>query len=213
VVVAMIGAADGRATVDGRAGGLGSAADRGVLRGLRAVADALLVGSRTLVVERYATLLDPGHRDERRARGAEPTPVLATISRRADPALFAVPVFGEPDQRIVVCTESVEQPPQAAAQVEFERFPAGELSAAACLGRLRKAGAELVVSEGGPTLLRELLAAGLVDDLVLTIAPALVAGGGKAVVEGAAFDPPLALELRSAHCGDDHLFLHYAPAS
>ena len=59
VVAAMIGAADGRATVDGGASGLGSAADRDVLRELRTACDALLVGPGTLIAEQYATVLDP----------------------------------------------------------------------------------------------------------------------------------------------------------
>ena len=75
VVAAMIGAADGRATVDGRAGGLGSPADRSVLRELRTAADALLVGSATLIAEGYATLLDPPQQEARaRARPAPRRP-------------------------------------------------------------------------------------------------------------------------------------------
>ena len=58
VVAAMIGAADGRATIAGGASGLGSAADREMLRELRTACDALLVGPGTLIAERYATVLD-----------------------------------------------------------------------------------------------------------------------------------------------------------
>ena len=69
----------------------------------------------------------------------------------------------------------------------------------------------LVVTEGGPTLLRELLAEGLVDDLVLTLAPLLVAGTGARSLHGAGARPAgatwrCATSLRSG----DHLFLHYA---
>jgi riboflavin biosynthesis pyrimidine reductase len=113
---------------------------------------------------------------------------------------------------VLVCTESPADPPPLTADVQVARMAPGELTAAACLRRLREAGARVVVSEGGPTLLRELFAAGLVDDLVLTIAPALVAGSGRSVVHGPVFDPPLALELREVLRGEDHLFLHYVPA-
>lgn len=213
VVAAMIGAADGRATVDGRAGGLGSPADRSVLRELRTAADALLVGSATLIAEGYATLLDPPQQEARLARGRPREPVMATISRGLDPRLFDVPLFAEEGQRLLVCTESPDAIPPHAADVEVLRMEAGTLSAAACLRRLRAdAGARVVVSEGGPTLLHELLAEGLVDDLVLTVAPALVAGDGRSVINGPVFDPPLALELRDVLRGEDHLFLHYVPA-
>lgn len=213
VVAAMIGAADGRATVDGRAGGLGSPADRSVLRELRAGADALLVGAATLIAERYATLLDPGQQQARQDRGRERDPLMATISRGLDRRLFDVPLFAEPDQRLLVCTESEVPAPPTVADVQVLRMEPGTLTSRACLQHLRSEfGARVVVSEGGPTLLRELLAEGLVDDLVLTIAPALVAGDGRSIVHGPVLDPPLALELRDVLRGEDHLFLHYVPA-
>ena len=99
VVAAMIGSADGRATIDGRAGGLGSPADRAVLRALRAPADVLLVGPGTLIAERYASLLDPEQRELRVARGRSEQPALATISRSLDPRLADVPLLGESRRR------------------------------------------------------------------------------------------------------------------
>lgn len=212
VVVAMIGSADGRATVDGRAGGLGSQADRALLRALREASDAMLVGSATLVEERYATLLDPEQRERRAAAGLPPEPLLATISRGLERRLFDVPLFGEPGARLLVCTESEDALPAAAADVRALRLEPGGLTARACLEHLRvEHGARVVAAEGGPTLLRELLAEGLVDDLVLTIAPKLVAGCGPSIVRGAVFDPPFALSLRAVLRGEDHLFLHYVP--
>lgn len=214
VVVAMIGSADGRATVDGRAGGLGSPADRSVLRELRCAASALLVGSATLIKEGYATLLDPPQQDARAARGLPRDPLLATISRRLDPELPQIPLFAEPEQRIVVYTEADGDVPDRGAEITTHRFDPGGLNARACLRHLRlELGATVVVSEGGPTLLRELLAEGLVDDLVLTVAPALVAGEGRSVVHGPVFDPPIGLELRELLRAGDHLFLHYVPAA
>ena len=50
LVAAMIAAADGRAAVDGRAGGLGGPADRAVLRELRCSVDAILIGPTTLIL-------------------------------------------------------------------------------------------------------------------------------------------------------------------
>lgn len=214
LVVAMIGSADGRATVDGSAGGLGNPADRALLRALRAACDAMLVGSATLIKERYATLLDPEQRQQRVAAGQPPEPLLATISRGLDRRLFDVPLFAEAGARLLVCTESQDELPDLDADVQALRLAPGALSARACLQHLqREHGARVVVGEGGPTLLHELLAQRLVDDLVLTIAPMLVAGEGPAVVRGAVFDPPVALSLRAVLRGEDHLFLHYVPTS
>ena len=213
VVVAMVGSADGRATVDGSAGGLGSPADRSVLRELRTAADALLVGPGTLIAERYATLLDPPQRERRVARGLPEEPLLATISRSLDGRLGEVPVLSEVGQRVAVYTESGGEAPSGGALVTTHHFAPGTLTPRACLEDLRsRAGVGVVVSEGGPSLLHGLLADGLVDDLVLTLAPALVAGDGRSVVAGPVLDPPVELELRDVLRGEDHLFLHYAPA-
>lgn len=211
VVAAMVGSADGRATVEGRAGGLGSAADRSMLRELRTAADALLVGPGTLIAEGYATVLDAHQADRRRERGHDPEPLVATISRRLPESLEAVPLFAEPETRMLVFTESEDAFEGRGAQVEVERFAAGTLSTAAALERLAARGVRVLVAEGGPTLLHALVAAGLVDDLVLTLAPALVAGEGRSVLHGPVLSPPVRLELADVLRAEDHLFLHYVP--
>ncbi len=111
-------------------------------------------------------------------------------------------------------TEAAGEAATRGAEVTTRHFAAGELSLRACLRDLREAcGARLVVSEGGPTLLRELLAERLVDELVLTIAPMLVAGDGRSVVHGPLFDPPAGLRLEDVLRAQDHLFLRYVPVA
>jgi riboflavin biosynthesis pyrimidine reductase len=70
-------------------------------------------------------------------------------------------------------------------------------------------GCQAILCEGGPTLLRELVAEGLLDDLFLTVAPLLIAGDAPAALTGPFVDPPAPLELRGVHRGGDHVFLHY----
>jgi riboflavin biosynthesis pyrimidine reductase len=211
VVAGMVGSADGRATVEGRAGGLSNPADRALLRALRAPVDAMLVGAGTLTAERYANLLDARQREQRRARGLEATPLLATISRGLAPALAQVPLFQEPGQRLIVFTESTSDLPACTADVALERFAPGGLTARGCLERLHARGVRTVLSEGGPTLLHELARERLLDELILTVAPLLVGGDGRSVVHGPVFDPPLALRLDGLARAQDHLFLRYTP--
>ena len=215
VVAAMIGAADGRATVKGGAGGLGSPADRDVLRELRTACDALLVGPGTLIAEGYATVLDAPQRERRLARGLPVEPLVATISRRGDPGLAAVPLFAEPGVRLQVYTEADPAPDlDRGAQVDVHRVAPGTLSTAVALEHLyAERGVRSVLCEGGPTLLRELVAADLVDDIVLTVAPLLVAGDGRSILHGPVLDPPVRLTLRAVLRAEDHLFLHYVPAA
>jgi riboflavin biosynthesis pyrimidine reductase len=135
---------------------------------------------------------------------------VATVSRRLDERLARVPLLAEPRTRIQLYTESEAAAPAPGAQIETERFAPGTLSLAAALGHLRRErGVRLLVAEGGPTLLRRLLADGLVDELILTLAPLLVAGDGPGVVDGPALDPPARMRLAEVLRAEDHLFLRY----
>jgi riboflavin biosynthesis pyrimidine reductase len=211
VAAAMIASADGRATVQGRSVALGHPEDRGLLRELRAGADAVLVGSATLRAERYATLLDDDQRERRRAAGLPPHPVVATVSRDGTLRAADVPIFAEPGVPIVVYTERDARFDDAAADVTVHVLGEGGLTFTRVLESLhRDHGVDGVSCEGGPTLLRGLVGEGCLDDLLLTVAPLLVAGDGPTPLSGAALEPPVRLALRDVHRADDHLFLHYA---
>lgn len=205
VVGAMIASLDGHATIDGRAGGLGNPADRALLRELRTAADALLVGRNTLTTERYATLLDPDQQEWRVAGGRSAQPLVATISRRW--ALLAdVPLLSEGDVEILVYTDDPGAASLAGAQlVGLDPFT----PAAAVADLASNHGARLIVCEGGPSLLHDLAADGTMTDLVLTVAPLLVAGDGPSVLTGVVFDNPIAMTLASAARAGDYLMVHY----
>ena len=134
-------------------------------------ADALLVGPGTLIAERYATLLDPEQRQLRAARG------LSERAARGDDLALARPA---PGGRAAARrarrrgSRSTPRPPASSPA-------AGAAGAVIASARSRSAPARCLVdlataarrarwssTEGGPTLLRELVADGLVDDLVLT---------------------------------------------
>ena len=210
VVAAMIGSADGRAAVEGRAGGLGSPADRAVLRELRCNVDAILIGPTTLIDERYSTLLDGDHRERRIAAGLPAEPIAATISRRLSPGLAELELFAQQGQRIVVYTESDEPIEARGAELTVARSGPGELTLAGCLEDLyANHGVRTLLSEGGPTLLRALAAEDLIDDFIFTVSPLLVAGSAPTLLSGEAFEPPLGLELENVWRSESFLFLHY----
>jgi riboflavin biosynthesis pyrimidine reductase len=195
VVAAMIASVDGRAAVAGRSVGLGHPADRELLRGLRAAADAVLVGAATVRAERYATLFDG---DDRKPIG---------IVTRSGDVPWDVGLFSESGSPVVVYSAVAVTPPdEVAAPVRVA--PAAELDEALADLRERE-GARVVLCEGGPRVLRALVARGLIDDLVLTIAPLLAAGDAPTPLSGPALDPPAQLALAGTWRADDHLFLHY----
>jgi riboflavin biosynthesis pyrimidine reductase len=209
VVASMIASADGRIAVEGRSVGLGHPADRALLRELRTAVDAILVGTGTLRAERYANLLDDDQRAHRAASGLEPEPIVATISRRLD-LPGDVPLLAEATARVQVYTEAEGEVPSQGAWVAVNRFEPGQLTMPAILEHLRtERGARTILCEGGPMLVREMVAADCVDYLMLTVAPMLVAGDALTPLRGPLLEPPAGLALRDVHRADDHLFLHY----
>ena len=90
----------------------------------------------------------------------------------------------------------------------------GQLDLRAALAELHtRWGVQTVMCEGGPHLNGALLAAGLVDDLFLSLAPKI--GGGAdpqsslRIVCGPELSPPVELELREALQSEGCLLLHY----
>jgi riboflavin biosynthesis pyrimidine reductase len=73
----------------------------------------------------------------------------------------------------------------------------------------------VIVSEAGPTLFGQLVAASLVDELFLTVSPLLAGralGMRLSLVEGVELLPERRISgrLRSVRANDSHLFLRYA---
>ncbi|MBA2347610.1 MAG: dihydrofolate reductase family protein [Solirubrobacterales bacterium] len=207
VVAIMVASIDGRATVDERSGGLGHPEDRALLRGLRAAADCVLVGTGTIAAEKYANLLDADQREARQAAGRTPHPILATLSRRGE-FPWEVPVLGEEGVPKQLYSEREVELPANATETSLHVSDGGLRGALEHLHGER--GVLSVACEGGPGVLRALLADDLVDDLLLTLAPLVVAGDGPTSLAGAALDPPAELRLAGVRRADDHLFLHYA---
>lgn len=207
VVAIMIASLDGRATIDGSSTKLGHPEDRALLRGLRAAADCLLAGTQTIAAEGYARLLDPDQCAAREAAGRPPHPIVATVSR-SGVIPWGTPVFSEPGVRKQVYTAQAVAVPDDVTETAVEVIAGGLRPALEHLHAVR--GVRSVACEGGPGLLRALLAADLVDDLLLTVAPLLVAGDGPTSTTGEPLDGPPRMGLRQVLRADDHLFLHYA---
>ena len=167
VTACWIASADGRSTLGGGSSGLSGRADRAVLREQRARADAVLVGSRTAAIERY-----------RRSRSKPELPFVI-VSR--DLSLSTdIPLLQDPDADVRVLTWSDAEPPVVPAKLEVLRVPGAGFSEA--LAAVRSVGIHKLLCEGGPTLLGLLIAEDLIDELVVTLAPALVGDGEQPVL-------------------------------
>jgi len=220
VMLNMISTADGRATLAGRSGPLSDSADRELFHGLRSAVDAVLVGAGTVRAERYGRIIpDASRRELRRSRGLSEEPLACIVSGRLalEPDL---PLLTEPAARVAILTASAASLPATAAQVEYVRAErGGRLDLPAALAELRERFAlHSVLCEGGPHLAFQLLDAGLLDELFLSLSPLLAGGepsGGEAlrILAGDELEPPAELELLGALRSDSHLFLRYGVLS
>jgi len=216
LILNMVSTADGRATLGGRSGAISSRADRALFHGLRAAVDGVLVGAGTVRGERYGRMIaDRSRREQRSARGLPAEPLACIVSGRLD-LVADIPLLAEPAARVVIVTSSAASLQGCAASVDYVRAgTGGVLDLAGALGELRERfDVHTLLCEGGPHLGFQLLAAGLLDELFLTISPTLAGGepaDGQAlrILAGTELEPPATLELRSVLASDSFLFLRY----
>jgi riboflavin biosynthesis pyrimidine reductase len=178
VLANMVGSLAGSAAADGRVGGLSTSTDQALFRALREVADVVLVGAETVRRERYGPVhLDEAAQTRRRTRGMAPVPPLAIVSRSLE-LDFAGAAFTEVAAPTIVVTCDAAPPDHlAAARNAAEVIIAGDerVGVGTALIALAGRGYGVVLCEGGPTLLGELAAADLLDELCLTLSP--IVGG------------------------------------
>jgi riboflavin biosynthesis pyrimidine reductase len=222
VMLNMVSTVDGRASLQGRSAPLSSSADRALFHALRTPVDAVLVGARTIRTERYGPIVrDDARRQARLARGLPAQPLACIVS--ASLALEAdIPLLSAPDARVAIVTGSGDSLPEGArAQLEYVRTRRddGLLDLPAALAQLRERfDVRTLLCEGGPHLAGELFAAGLVDELFLSLSPTLAGdpqGDAHAlrILAGSQLRPPIDLELLGALHSGSHLFLRYGVAA
>jgi riboflavin-specific deaminase-like protein len=190
VVLTMVSSLDGATSVGGRSGRLGGEVDRTVFRAVRAVADVILVAAGTARAEGYGPVRLSQHAVRARAaagRAPEP-PRLAVVSRSLDLDPHAPMFVGATARPLLLTTTDADEGRVAAlAEVaEVRRIGDGAVDVSAALRSIGDDGAGVVVCEGGPRLNAAMVAADLVDELCLTLAPDLVGGDSARLVSGAA---------------------------
>lgn len=166
VAMNFVATVDGRATIEGRSGPIGSDTDTAMLSGLRTRFEAVMIGAGTMRAERYGPLASR----------------LVIVSGRLD-LPWDAPAFIEPGE-VLIFTASETEPPETVAAVEVIRHE-GAVNLVEAMGYLRRErGIRALLCEGGPHLHEQLQADGLVDDLFLTIAPKLSGGEAPRILEG-----------------------------
>jgi riboflavin-specific deaminase-like protein len=210
VLINMVASVDGRTAVEGKASGLGTAADRSVMRTLRSKSDAVMVGGGTLRAEKVSLGLDT---DDPR-----PRPLAVIWTATGDVGLHRN-LVRDPHQSLLVllsehADEGVERNLRDLAQVRRVPARAGAMIDTEKALQVLKTeyGIDLLLCEGGPTLNHALISANLADELFVTLAPVLLGGAASEAPSITKHHPdgPSGLHLLSAHPIGDELFLRYA---
>lgn len=209
----MVAGLDGTAAIDGRVGSLSTRPDQALFRSMREIADIVMVGAETVRREGYGRVRLPEPAQTRRTeQGKPPLPPVAVVSRSLD-LNWSASLFADApeDARTHVITCAAADSARLAEAEEFATIIiAGEerVEPEQALQALADLGHRMVLCEGGPTWLGELVAADRLDELFLSISPLM--GGDPLPVS---VTPPgtgiARFTLQGVMAEDDTLFLRY----
>jgi riboflavin biosynthesis pyrimidine reductase len=205
----MVSSADGAGALANVTSGLSSEADRRLFALLRTLADVIVVGAATVRAEKYKPVRQHELWPDLRP-GRPPTPPIAVVTARLDldpssPLIDSAPASA---RTIVITTAQAPADRRAALEERADVIVAGQetVDLKAAVSALAERGHRRMLAEGGPHLLAQIAAAGLLDELCLTISPLLAGPGSGRIVAGpqpAASAQPLSL----AHVLQDNGFL------
>jgi riboflavin-specific deaminase-like protein len=203
----MVASLDGKATLDWRTKGLSTEVDRRLFHHLRTQADAVMVGAGTAREERYGRMTKNDElRDKRVAEGRTPEALAVVVSGRLGlPA--DLPLLNEPEQTVLIATAAEHSLDGVRGAVEYARV--GD-DLPRLLAELPERGVRSVLCEGGPMLNSFLFAAGLVDELFLTMNPKVVGGAAAlTIVAGRELVEPVELDLVSVAEAEGELYIRW----
>jgi riboflavin biosynthesis pyrimidine reductase len=211
----FVSSADGASFLEGMSAGLSSDDDRRLFGVLRVLADVVLVGAGTARAEKYKPARRPREALAAFRAGRPPTPPIALVSRMLEldlesPLFAAAPAHA---RTIVITCEAASAHRRASVAAVADVIVAGgeAVDLTEAVAALAGRGLGRVLCEGGPRLLAHVAAAGLLDELCLTVSPLLAGPGPHRITEGAPF-PPLPMTLAHVLEADGFLFCRYLTA-
>ncbi|WP_345964477.1 pyrimidine reductase family protein [Streptomyces sp. BRB040] len=212
LAVNFVASADGAVEVGGLARPLSTPPDRKVLQLGSDLADVLLIGATTAMVEGFRGVHPDRHTLARRRRHdlADTPPTAVVTTGRSLPPDAPVITRARVPTIVLTCASAPEATRRAWQDAGADVVVAGEdtVDLAAAVPALTGRGLRRIDCEGGPRLFGALTAARLVDELRLTVSPLLTAGPAGRIATG----PPVRtthLHLASAVTEDGTLLLRY----
>ncbi|MEV2251829.1 pyrimidine reductase family protein [Streptomyces sp. NPDC050147] len=210
----MVSTLDGAAQHDGRSHPISNDTDMRIFGTLRAVADVVVVGAETVRQEGYRPARAREAFAERRAAaGQTVVPAIAVVSASLD-LDFSLPLFTSPLVPTLVVTGAAAPADRVAAAEKAGAVVvlAGEGAAVEperVAPALAERGLTRLLTEGGPRLLGQFVAAGALDELCLTVSPMLTAGDAQRIAWGSALAVPERFTLASVLEEAGFLFTRY----
>ena len=209
----FISSIDGSSTAAGLSGGLGAPADKRVFDLLRQLCDVVIVGAGTVRDEGYTAMrVGPDAAAWRLANGLAEHPSFAIVSARLDLDPASVIFTDAPVRPIVITTASAPALEREALSRVAEVITCGDESvdAVALVRALRGLGMSQLHCEGGPHLLGTLIAADALDELCLTMSPALEGGFGPRIASVGHPGEARGMTLDHVLAADSMLLLKYS---
>jgi riboflavin biosynthesis pyrimidine reductase len=196
--------------------------DRFLMGLLRACADAVVLGAGTLRAT-PGHLWTPAHVYP--ALSTEFTALRSALGRSAEPTLVVLTATGDLDFKhpalakgaIVITTEGGgkkigDRLPATCELVAMGKSKSLDLNKA--IGELRGRGLDVLLCEGGPHVMGQLIEAAILDEMFLTLSPVVAGRGGEprlGMVEGLELLPAKGAwsKLLSSRRHGEYLFLRY----
>lgn len=198
----MVSTLDGAAQHDGRSRPISSDADMRIFGTLRGLADVVIVGAETVRQEGYRPArAREAFAEARRTAGQPPAPAVAVVSASLE-LDFSLPLFTSPLTPTILLTGAAAAPDRIAAaeKAGVRVVVAGDgmgVDPARAVRGLAELGLTRLLSEGGPRLLGQLIAADVLDELCLTVSPMLTAGDAQRIAGGPSVPVPRRFALAS----------------
>lgn len=208
----MLTSVDGAVTASGKSAGLQTPGDNRVFAVLRELADVVIVGSGTALVEGYRPVRfgEPALA-RRRARGLPDDLPIAVVTRslRVD---LSTPLFADPERRPIVVTSTHSDPAvrdMVSRVADVIVCGESEVDFGAVRGELSARNLRRVLCEGGPTVLARVVDQSQLDELCVSMTPLLAGPGPGRILSGLTWTGIRQLSMVGALEEDGALFLRY----
>jgi 2,5-diamino-6-(ribosylamino)-4(3H)-pyrimidinone 5'-phosphate reductase len=210
--------ADGKIDTFERKGStISSAPDKVRVDELRAAADGILVGGRTLMDESpKLTVKSEALREGRVQRGLAPNPIKVGVATVADIPLESDFIKAGPARVVIFTTDQTSKEQLARLKTsgtEIFIHTEPRVNLTLMMQTLKKIGVDHLMVEGGGTMNFELIRLGLVDELMVYVAPMIFGGANSPTLAdglGLMRNDAIRLKLQNIETHNDGgVLLHY----